>query len=253
MNKSDYSACHYGERANDYVSSKVHSEGPDLAAIERQVVARKFGRVLDIGCGGGHVSYCVAPHVGEVVACDVTQQMLTSVSQEAKNRGLSNVSTVQSPAEKLPFADGEFDAVFCRFTTHHWSDAVAGLREAKRVLAPSGLAIFIDVTAPVSPLYDSWLQTLELLRDVCHCRDFSVAEWATLLAGAGFALREASTHRLPLEFQSWIARTKTPEERVAAIRSLQKCAPSDVTAYFSIQSDGSFEIDVTTFIVEPVV
>ncbi|WP_375271554.1 hypothetical protein [Gluconacetobacter dulcium] len=28
--------------------------------------------------------------------------------------------------EGLPFEDGWFDAVFCRFTTHHWTDAAAG-------------------------------------------------------------------------------------------------------------------------------
>nr|WP_310889101.1 hypothetical protein [Gluconacetobacter dulcium] len=58
-----------------------------------------------------------------------------------------------------------------------------GLREARRVLAPLGCALFIDVTAPLSALADSWLQTLELLRDVSHVRDCAVAEWMSLLGG----------------------------------------------------------------------
>ncbi|SCU96404.1 LAFA_0G06150g1_1 [Lachancea sp. 'fantastica'] len=250
MSNPNYTARHYGERARDYVDSKVHSMGPDLNKLESLVTSNKFGKVLDLGCGGGHVSYCVAAHVGQVVACDVTQEMLASVKQEAEKRDLKNVTTVQAYAEKLPFADGEFDAVFCRFTTHHWDDAMAGLREARRVLKPAGIAVFIDVVAPVSPLYDTWLQTVELLRDVSHTRDFSVAEWATLLASAGFVIESTGTHRVRMEFQTWITRTKTPTERVTAIRSLQKCAPSSVVQFFDIESDGSFKLDVTTFTVK---
>ncbi|GAA4503226.1 class I SAM-dependent methyltransferase [Gluconacetobacter tumulicola] len=246
-----YAAQHYGTRAPDYVTSAVHAEGADLEAIERLVAGKGWRRVLDLGCGGGHVSYRLAPHVAEVVACDLTQQMLDAVTQEAARRGLSNISTVRAPAEHLPFEDGGFDAVFCRFTTHHWSDAAAGLREARRVLAPSGVALFIDVTAPASALGDSWLQTLELLRDVSHVRDYAVAEWAALLAGAGFAVRELGTHRLRMAFASWVARTKTPPERVAAIRSLQQAAPKEVIRQFGVEEDGSFMLDVARFLAEP--
>lgn len=158
---------------------------------------------------------------------------------------------MQAPAEKLPFEDRSFDAIFCRFTTHHWSDAVAGLREARRVLAPSGMALFIDVTAPPSALLDSWLQSMELLRDISHIRNYGVAEWATLLGQTGFVLQTVGTHRLRMDFESWVARTKTPPERVVAIRSLQRTAPDDVVRHFGIEADGSFMIDVSSFQVTP--
>lgn len=246
-----YVAKHYAFRAQDYVSSTVHSQGCDLDRLESLVAGKKMRRVLDIGCGGGHVTYRLASHVGEVVACDVTGSMLDAVAQEAARRGLSNVTTVQTPAEKLPFEHGSFDAVFCRFTTHHWSDALAGLQEARRVLAPSGIALFIDVTAPPSGLLDSWLQSMELLRDISHVRDYTVAEWTTMVGQAGFVLQSVGTHRLRMDFESWVARTKTPPERVAAIRSLQQAAPDDVTRHFGIETDGSFMIDVSSFQAAP--
>ncbi|GFE93821.1 class I SAM-dependent methyltransferase [Acetobacter persici] len=246
-----YAAKHYAARAQDYVASTVHSQGSDLDRVEGLVAGQELRRVLDIGCGGGHVTYRLAPHVGEVVACDVTGPMLDAVAQEAARQGLSNITTVQAPAENLPFEHGSFDAVFCRFTTHHWSDALAGLREARRVLAPSGMALFIDVTAPPSALLDSWLQSMELLRDISHVRDYTVAEWTTLLGQVGFVLQSAGTHRLRMDFESWVARTKTPPERVAAIRSLQQAAPDDITRYFGIEADGSFMIDVSSFQVAP--
>ncbi|MDE7548343.1 class I SAM-dependent methyltransferase [Acetobacter fabarum] len=246
-----YVAKHYAMRAQDYVASTVHSQGSDLDRVEHLVAGKNLRRVLDIGCGGGHVSYRLAPHVGEVVACDVTGPMLEAVKQEATRQGLSNITVAQAPAEKLPFEDRSFDAVFCRFTTHHWSDAIAGLREARRVLAPSGMALFIDVTAPPSALLDSWLQAVELLRDLSHVRDYTVAEWAAFLGQAGFVLQSTRTHRLRMDFKSWVARTKTPPERAGAIRSLQQAAPEEVRRSFGIEADGSFMVDVGSFQVMP--
>lgn len=240
-------ARHYGARAHDYVASAVHSQGQDLDLIERSVAGRGLGRVLDLGCGGGHVSYRLAPHVQEVVACDITPAMLEAVAQEAGRRGLPNITTVLAPAENLPFAAGTFDAVFCRFTTHHWADALAGLIEARRVLSPEGTAVFVDVVAPPSALSDSWLQTLELLRDPSHVRDYSVAEWTAMLGQAGFVVRSMQMHRLPMAFESWVARTKTSASCVAAIRALQQNAPDDVTRGFEMAADGSFTLDVGCF------
>jgi hypothetical protein len=46
-----------------------------------------------------------------------------------------------------------------------------------------------------------------------------------------------------MEFASWIARMRTPEVNVAAIRALQSAAPVEVTEHFSIEADGSFLLD----------
>ena len=243
-----YAARHYGERAADYVSSAVHSTGEDLDEIEQAVAGRGVRRVLDLGCGGGHVSYRVAPHVEQVVACDVTPDMLDAVRRTAQERGLSNIATQQAFAESLPFEDASFCAVLCRFTTHHWQDMEQGLREARRVLKPGGVAMFIDVAAPSHVLCDSWLQTLELTRDISHVRDYTVSEWVSALGRAGFAMRAMTPRRLRMAFSSWVARTRTPPERIQAIRSLQRAAPDDVRAYFEIEDDGSFTLDTVSFV-----
>src|SRR5207253_2546781 len=40
---------------------------------------------------------------------------------------------VRAFAEDLPFHDGSFDAAMAVLSDHHWSDAIAGLREMARV------------------------------------------------------------------------------------------------------------------------
>jgi ubiquinone/menaquinone biosynthesis C-methylase UbiE len=241
----------YAPRAADYVTSVVHAAGADLDQVEGLVRGAKDARVLDLGCGGGHVSYKAAPHVREVVACDLTADMLAQVAREAEARGLANIVTRQAPAEALPFDTGEFDIVLCRFTVHHWNDAEAGLREARRVLKPGGRAVFIDVVAPAHPLLDTHLQTIELLRDLSHVRDYTVAEWMAALSRSGFAATGLTPRRLRMDFPTWCARTRTAPVYEGALRALQGAASAPVRAHFEIEPDGSFMLDTVTIEARP--
>ncbi|WP_323989854.1 class I SAM-dependent methyltransferase [Nguyenibacter sp. L1] len=247
----DFTAERYGPRAAEYVASTVHADGADLDQIERSVAGRGLETVLDLGCGGGHVSYRAAPHVGQVTACDITPDMLDAVARTAAARGLANIVTRQAAAESLPFADARFDAVLCRFSTHHWRDMESGLRQARRVLKPGGFAIFADVVAPADPLCDSWLQTLELLRDITHVRDYAVTEWVAACGRAGFAVQAVTPRRLRMDFADWVARTRTPQARITAIRALQQDAPESVRRHFAIEVDGSFLLDTASFVLAP--
>ena len=246
--QQDFVAQHYGSRARDYVASTVHSTGADLDQIEEIVRGRVDARVLDLGCGGGHVSYRAAPHVGQVVACDVTAAMLETVKATAAERGLANIAVQQAAAETLPFAEGSFDIVLCRLTMHHWADLEAGLRQARRVLKPGGPAVFIDTVAASDRVSDTYLQAIELLRDMSHVRNYSVAELLAGLSRAGFSVEGVTLRRMRMEFPSWIARTRTGVLHAEAIRSLQERAPQQVRDYYRIGEDGSFDLDAATFV-----
>lgn len=244
---NDHTAQHYGPRAADYVTSDVHANGADLTYIAGPLTGHDDWSVLDLGAGGGHVSYTAAPHVARVTSVDVTPAMLEAIRAQAQKRGLHNIETIQASAEALPFEAASFDAVLCRFSAHHWGDWVAGLREARRVLKPNGMAIFIDTTAPTPPRLDSHLQAIELLRDPTHARNHTVSEWEAALTRAGFTLGTTRFWQLHMAFATWTARTKTPPVMVAGLRALQASAPDEVKAHFAIRPDGSFELDVALF------
>lgn len=248
QSQQDFAAAAYTPRAADYVTSPVHARGADLDRIEALLAGRGDFHVLDLGCGGGHVSYRAAPHVARVVAVDVTAAMLAEVAGQAKARGLGNIETVQAPAEALPFEDGAFDAVLCRFTAHHWADFCSGLRAARRVLKPGGFALFIDTVAPGDAAADTFLQSIELLRDSSHIRNYSLAQWAAALEAAGWVLREISRWPLALNFCAWTARSRTPPVFVTAIRALQDGAPEAVRRHFRVAEDGSFTIEAASFL-----
>lgn len=234
----------FGEQANAYLSSAVHAQGTEFALLQAEVAGRSYARLLDLGCGAGHVSFHLAPLVAEVVAYDLSTQMLDVVATAARERGLGNIRTEQGAAEHLPFADASFDFVFSRYSAHHWSDVGQALREVRRVLKPGGVAAFVDVIAPGLPLLDTHLQAVELLRDTCHVRDYSAGEWLRLVGEAGLQVRSHARQRLRLEYRSWVERMRTPEVLRDAIRALQLAAGEEVRAYYEIAADGSFSTDV---------
>ncbi len=79
----------FGEQAAAYLSSAVHAQGTEFALLQAELVGQGEARVLDLGCGAGHVSFHVAPLVKEVVAYDLSQQMLDVVAAAAVDRGFS--------------------------------------------------------------------------------------------------------------------------------------------------------------------
>jgi SAM-dependent methyltransferase len=236
----------FGVQATAYLHSAVHAQGPDLQALAALVAGQSQARVLDLGCGGGHVSFVVAPHVREVVAYDLSAEMLAVVVQAARERGLGNLTTERGVAEHLPFADEGFDYVFTRYSAHHWRDLDLGLREAARVVKPGGTAVIVDTVAPAAPLLDTFLQTVELLRDPSHVRDYSRTEWVAAVGRAGLVAGVASEHRVRLDIASWLARMRTPAVQADAIRALEAVMSESIQRHFAIEADGSFTIDVLT-------
>lgn len=237
----------FGDRAAAYLNSAVHASGADLDAIAAFARGWPNARVLDVGCGGGHVTFNVAPHVREVVAYDLSPEMLGVVATAARDRGLDNVETRQGVVEKLPFGDESFDVVLSRYSAHHWHDLTAGLGEAARVLKPGGVVGIVDTVSPANALLDTFYQAIELLRDCSHVRNYALAEWEAALAHAGLAGGITDRYRVRLDFASWVERMSTPEVQVAAIRALQTAVSSEAVRHFEIDADGSFSIDVAFF------
>lgn len=234
----------FGQQANAYLTSAVHASGEDLSRLAETLARTPDASVLDLGCGAGHASFTAAQQVKSVVAYDLSDSMLAVVREGAAARGFSNLTTRQGYAERLPFADAEFDIAISRYSAHHWHDVGSALREVRRVVKPGGKVIMMDVNSPGNPVLDIWLQTIEALRDTSHVRNYSPGEWLTLLTEAGLSITGVQQGRLELEFSSWLARMRTPEVMANAIRAYQHSAPDEVQRYYALGPDGSFSTDI---------
>jgi ubiquinone/menaquinone biosynthesis C-methylase UbiE len=110
----------------------------DLAERTRRVGAKT---VLEVAAGTGVVTRALAkalPPATRIVATDLNEAMLGV----AQGRPLANVTWRHADAQRLPFADGEFDAVVCQFGYMFVPDKPAAYREARRTLAPGGHLLF---------------------------------------------------------------------------------------------------------------
>lgn len=101
--------------------------------IFRATIAQRVdrtSRVLDLGAGAGIVSQMnFRGMAGHVSGVDLDSRVLT-------NPYLDNAKV--GSAERLPFADGEFDLVFADNVLEHLPDPLAAFQEISRVLRPGG-------------------------------------------------------------------------------------------------------------------
>jgi ubiquinone/menaquinone biosynthesis C-methylase UbiE len=228
----------FGAVAEAYVTSPSHATGASLGRMLELAPPRATDRVLDVATGAGHAALAFAPHVAEVIASDITPQMLAQVERLAAERGVTNVRTQgDARAEALPFADGSFDTVLCRVAPHHFTDVPGFLSETRRVLKPGGVFVLCDTISPDDdPDTDRWLDGVERLRDPSHVRDWSAAEWARMATEAGFAVEavDAQSCRAEQEFRGWVERMRVAPEVVAELAERFAGAPSAARDFLRI-------------------
>ncbi len=242
MEQSRLSGKQFGSAAEKYLESPVHAKGNDLERLSGIASTSKYRKALDLGCGAGHAAYAVAKWCG-TTACDISDGMLEIVSRESKRRNL-DIETVNAQAENLPFEDDSFCLTVTRYSAHHWFDIEQSLSEASRVTKRGGRMIVIDSVSPEFALYDTAIQTIELLRDASHVRNYRVSEWRRMLENAGFGKAESDCWKVRIDFASWIRRIGTSPGRVSALKEALTGLPGEAKAYFNIGEDLSFDLDV---------
>ncbi len=94
-------------------------------------------RIADIGCGEGVWLDQFAKFTAKenVFGSDLDPESLAIARQ---NSHLDPHNIVESPAEKLPWADNSFDIVFSNEVLEHVNDDRQSVAEAMRVLVPGG-------------------------------------------------------------------------------------------------------------------
>lgn len=125
------------------------------------------GRALDICCGPGHMSITLAKELklDELIGVDLSAPMVDIASQNAREKGLHNVSFRTGDATALTdFADGQFDLATMMDAAHHMptTEVLAQvLREMDRVTAGDGLVVVMDlVRLRTQALTDTYIELL---------------------------------------------------------------------------------------------
>ncbi len=105
-------------------------------------------RVLDLGCGPGHLACELAHVVGEtglVTAVDSSADMLAIARARAEREGVAErMRFVHADAAGLPLADATLDAAVSVQVLEFVPDVALALAELRRVLAPGGTLGLVD-------------------------------------------------------------------------------------------------------------
>jgi len=242
---NDSARAQFTATAHHYVDSSRHAAGDDLARLVEMARLTGCERVLDIATGAGHTALAFAPHVAQVVASDMTPRMLELAQELANKRAVANVRFVRAHAESLPFDDGSFDVVTCRVAPHHFADPRAFVREAARVLAPSGLFLLDDQMAPDDPELDVFVNTFERRRDPSHVRAYTIREWREWIEDARLVVELVEDiERDSYDFADWTARAQMPPAERDALERWLLAAPQRCAEFFQIVSAGGHVVSL---------
>jgi len=117
-------------------------------AADVAAVAPAGARVLEVGCGPGHLSIRLARHRFAVTGLDLDPAMIARARANADRPGNCDQrrpSFLVGDVAALAFPNRSFDLVVSTLSMHHWADPTAGLAEIGRVLRPGGRALVWDL------------------------------------------------------------------------------------------------------------
>lgn len=158
-----------------------------------QIVPLAQGRVLEVGIGSGlNLSFYDPQRVAVVVGVDPSADM-QRLARERAARCQVPVEMIALELGQIQAEDASFDDIVCTFTLCTIPDALAALKEMRRVLKAGGRLLFCEHgLAPDLPVV-RWQKRLtplwKPLAGGCHLdRDIPA-----LIGAGGFHIRELST------------------------------------------------------------
>ena len=110
------------------------------------VTIDRRGRVLDIGCGGGHVTILMARTVGpegRVIGTDTDAEILALAREDAKTAKATNVEFQQQDA-CAPLWHNEFNVAYARFLLSHLNEPADCLAAVVEACLPGGTIVIED-------------------------------------------------------------------------------------------------------------
>jgi ubiquinone/menaquinone biosynthesis C-methylase UbiE len=158
------------------------------AAAVRELPAG--ARLVEIGAGTG-ANFALYPPGASVAATELSSEMLRLARAKPSAAG---VTLVQSPAERLPFADATFDAALSTLVLCSVKSIQAALSEMRRVVRAGGRVVLVEHVRPPGLLGRAFdavsLITIPFLEDHFNRRTAQEA------ARAGLKVLRVESHAL---------------------------------------------------------
>lgn len=164
----------------------------------------KDRKVLDLACGKGTTSILIAKKYGcKVVGIDINPDLIDEAKKFAAKSNVSMLIDFQvADAAHLPFSDNEFDASISQAMLVLINEKESVIREALRVIKPSGLAGWIELTWRQNPSEWFMQQVSEVICAYCMLNVRLAQGWENLFSESGAA--DLKTEIYPMYFDGFL-------------------------------------------------
>ena len=163
-----------------------------LLEYRQRVIEGARGRVLEIGVGSGLNLPLYHQPASLILAVDTSPRLLL-MARHSRPRSPIRFELLEGSAEALPVESESIDTVVTSWTLCSIPNVMAALREARRVLKPSGQLRFVEHGRAPDAGVQRWQNVLtpawKRLTGGCHLNR-PILE---LFAGAGFGVERVST------------------------------------------------------------
>ncbi|MFA5358737.1 MAG: class I SAM-dependent methyltransferase [Patescibacteria group bacterium] len=100
------------------------------------------GRLLDIGCGDGTLTFALSKYFKEVVAVDISIEMINEGKKRAKALGVNNINWIVKSANSLNDDIGRFDCITIAKALH-WFDIEKVLSLSHKILKHNSAIVIL--------------------------------------------------------------------------------------------------------------
>jgi len=147
-------------------------------------------KILDVGCADGLLLARLKDEEKSIdgIGIDISSKMVKEASIK-----YPNLKFIEASAMELPFENESFDLLIACVSFHHFPNPQQFLKEAYRVLKPSGRIVIaeINILYPGRILFNHYVEKFSKEGDV---RVYAPSEIRYLLRATGFLPEEEKTH-----------------------------------------------------------
>ncbi len=158
-----------------------------LASYRQRIAAQARGEVLEIGIGSGLNLAFYGDAVRRVVGVDPSLPLVRRARREARKRRFP-LEVLIGTAEALPLPDASVDTAITTWSLCTIPDPLKALREARRVLGPTGELLFVEHGEAPEPNVARWQDRLTPLWRRCTGGCHLNRPIDALVRQAGFAI-----------------------------------------------------------------
>lgn len=189
----------WDKTAANYAKSPIKDIQSYEYTLERtRSYLKASDRVLELGCGTASTAIALSGDVAEMVASDISANMLEVGRQRATDAGTSNLTLVQAAPQDAP--EGPFDVIMAHNLLHLLEDVEGALAAVATRVKPGGL--FISKTPCLGEnmksikyrLLMKAVPLMQLFGKAPYVRFLGITELERMIIAAGFQIIESGNY-----------------------------------------------------------